>query len=339
MRRLATWTLPLLVPMLAGCPVEPAPSEEADESESETFPGPRGPVCGDGHVDAGEACDLGQFNDDQGECTSFCAWAVCGDGLIHQGHEWCDDGNDVPDDACTNDCTLPACGDGILQAGEVCDEGPESTATCDANCTEPVCGDGFVNPAAGEACDDGDRQNTNACLETCEAASCGDGFVWFDHEVCDDGNTEDGDGCSGDCQMVFEHPLCADESVFVLDADSRDPSLGPVEPFTCDRLDAESPSADWQGPGWYRTSDPWSIFAGGPPPEGGCGSEHPAWTASYDVQPFDWDGTMRVCFGSDRECSDFAIVPVISCSEFLLAQLPEVPTCTMRYCTSTIIPP
>ena len=41
---------------------------------------------------------------------------------------------------------------------------------------------------AGEACDDGNTDNTDGCLNSCVVASCGDGFVQVDVESCDDGN-------------------------------------------------------------------------------------------------------------------------------------------------------
>jgi cysteine-rich repeat protein len=39
--------------------------------------------------------------------------------------------------------------------------------SCDFNCTPPVCGDGIVNQAAGEHCDDGNNNNTDACNNSC----------------------------------------------------------------------------------------------------------------------------------------------------------------------------
>jgi cysteine-rich repeat protein len=59
-----------------------------------------------------------------------------------------------------------------------------------------VCGDGVHN--LGEACDDGDFDNTDECTEYCLAAACGDGYVQ-QGETCDDGNQIDGDGCNVDC--------------------------------------------------------------------------------------------------------------------------------------------
>lgn len=72
------------------------------------------------------------------------------------------------------------CGDAICNATETC-------TSCSADCgTCPVCGNGI--PEAGEACDDGDADNTDECLVGCIAATCGDTYVWAGHETCDDGN-------------------------------------------------------------------------------------------------------------------------------------------------------
>lgn len=62
------------------------------------------PVCGNGLVERGEACDLGDDNDDEGDCTSTCVTAVCGDGLVHAGVEECDMPQDL--DECTASCEL-----------------------------------------------------------------------------------------------------------------------------------------------------------------------------------------------------------------------------------------
>ena len=58
----------------------------------------------------------------------------------------------------------------------------------------------------GEACDDGNTEDSDACLETCLTARCGDGVRRQDlaagevgYEDCDDGNEVNGDSCKNDC--------------------------------------------------------------------------------------------------------------------------------------------
>ncbi len=126
------------------------------------------PVCGDGTVDPGEACDAGANNSDAGVCTSQCELAACGDGLVGPG-EACDDANDDDDDECTNVCALASCGDAVVQPGE--------------------------------DCDDGDTDDTDACLGTCVAATCGDGVVQVGVEECDDANDDELDAC-GACKQA-----------------------------------------------------------------------------------------------------------------------------------------
>jgi MYXO-CTERM domain-containing protein len=64
------------------------------------------------------------------------------------------------------------------------------------------CGNGNVD--GGEACDDGNDDDTDDCLSTCVAATCGDGFVQAGVEACDDGNLDDGDDCDSTCGVERE---------------------------------------------------------------------------------------------------------------------------------------
>ena len=61
--------------------------------------------CGDGHMDLGEACDMGTLNSDLpgSPCRSDCNAPRCGDG-IHDLSETCDDGNMLDGDSCPWNC-------------------------------------------------------------------------------------------------------------------------------------------------------------------------------------------------------------------------------------------
>ncbi len=83
---------------------------------------------------------------------------------------------------------------GVTTGGETT-EGSSTTAATSAG--EGSCGDGIVDP--GEACDDGNFDNSDACLEDCELAICGDGYVHVGVEPCDDGNLIDDDHCTSEC--------------------------------------------------------------------------------------------------------------------------------------------
>ena len=189
------------------------------------------PVCGDGVLDPGEACDDGDA-DDSDECLQGCVLAVCGDGQVQVGIEACDDGNDDDADDCSNTCLLAECGDGKVGAGEACDDGNDNNAdACPGTCQQASCGDGFLhfgveacddgaasagcnldcsvaacgdhitNNAAGEDCDEGEM--TAECDADCTLAECGDSTLSpLAGEECDDGNLSDNDDCSSECKKL-----------------------------------------------------------------------------------------------------------------------------------------
>ncbi|MFC1642044.1 DUF4215 domain-containing protein [Myxococcota bacterium] len=177
------------------------------------------PICGDGIVSPGEACDHcdadgvcnpGGYNQCNPDCTRG---EYCGDG-VPTGEEECDNGvnlNAYGTTGCGPGCLLPAsCGDGLVQGafGEECDDAVNDGAYggCNPDCSRaPFCGDGQTN--GSEECDDG---LNNGVYDTCAPGCilgprCGDGTVQTDWgETCDDGNRDPGDGCS---------PTCGDEGV------------------------------------------------------------------------------------------------------------------------------
>ena len=76
-------------------------------------------TCGNGVVEAGEACDDGN-TENADDCTNSCSIATCGDAVTRtdrvageDGFEACDDGNDSDLDGCTTACASSHCGDGI----------------------------------------------------------------------------------------------------------------------------------------------------------------------------------------------------------------------------------
>src|ERR1044071_2052309 len=123
----------------------------------------------------------------------------CGDGMIQAGEQGDGGGESA---TCTLDCTISRCGDSKVnaQAGEQCDRGAANAdnTDCTSACRINVCGDGVddtVGPDHIEACDDGNKVNTDGCSNACELAGCGNG-VLDPGEQCDDGDTDNGDGCS-----------------------------------------------------------------------------------------------------------------------------------------------
>ena len=176
------------------------------------------PVCGNGKLEAGEACDDGNTVSGDG-CSSDCSAVeqnyvcpnpgqrcvltmVCGDKKI-TGTETCDDGNTVSGDGCSDSCQVEPgwicpivgaacraakCGDGIIAGAEVCDDGNAVSGDgCSSTCQVEI---GWVCPTAGQA-----------CTETV----CGNG-VMEGSEECDDGNLIPYDGCSPTCTI---EPKCS----------------------------------------------------------------------------------------------------------------------------------
>ena len=157
-------------------------------------------MCGNGIVEAGEACDHGANNGTYGYCNSTCTGLGprCGDS-VRNGPEECDDGNTSNTDACLNTCVNARCGDTYVQSGvEMCDDGNMVTTDACIMCVNARCGDGYVQSGV-EMCDDGNMSNTDACVAMCRAAVCGDGYIRTGVETCDDGNTVNGDSCPSTC--------------------------------------------------------------------------------------------------------------------------------------------
>ena len=167
-------------------------------------------MCGDGVVQAGEECDLGDSNAETGQCTPSCLIATCGDGFVYEGFEDCDDGNPVNTDACLDTCVAASCGDGFVQEGvEACDDGnSDNTDACNQMCMPGSCGDGILQ--ANEQCDDGNMDTSDAC-PACQLSFCGDGYVQVGVEMCDDGNDQSNDGCIANTCV---HALCGDGFVW-----------------------------------------------------------------------------------------------------------------------------
>ncbi len=123
----------------------PGTTSEATTTTATT--GEASPVCGDGVIDPGEACDDEMANDDNAFCTESCQLNICGDGHVFVGWELCDQGvanSDVYGNDCNSQC-IPGerCGDHILQPEhEQCDlgadndgpKGDEQGILCDASC-------------------------------------------------------------------------------------------------------------------------------------------------------------------------------------------------------------
>lgn len=179
------------------------------EAASDVFP--PSPMCGNGRLEAGEACDDGNTQSGDG-CRSDCQrietdW-ICpqpGMGGVHGAES-----GSVTLDA----ATATRFGLTVGRVYEIVVFQAERH-TVDSNyrltlggfnlprsrCAS-VCGDGVVTP--DEACDDGTNDGRyGGCMPGClmRAPHCGDGVLQRDQgEQCDDGNMVNEDGCSSRCQ-------------------------------------------------------------------------------------------------------------------------------------------
>ncbi len=164
-------------------------------------------ACGNGVVESGELCDLGNGNSQlpNATCRADCSLARCGDGVVDSS-EGCDDGNLWNGDGCSSVCSVEGavCGNNLIEGLEECDDGGTTGGDgCRANCTVEACGDGLTDLPT-ETCDDGNTKSGDGCSGACRSETvCGNG-IREAAEQCDDGNNTTGtcDGCSPTCRTV-----------------------------------------------------------------------------------------------------------------------------------------
>ncbi len=135
-------------------------------------------VCGDGVYNlAAEACDASDPSSPP--CTALCASPVCGNGLVEPG-EACD----AMSSTCAS-CQANVCGDGFVNfPSETCE--PSLAPSCLADCTSAQCGDGFVEGGEQcDSINFADVSPVSGC-PGCQLARCGDGALFLNGEFCDD---------------------------------------------------------------------------------------------------------------------------------------------------------
>jgi len=173
-------------------------------------------VCGNGILEAGEACDDGNPNDSDG-CDSNCRSENCGNGTLDPGEE-CDDGGTEDYDGCSAFCTVNFgdldyhCGDGVINNGGSGDqlttqEDSEVTISTDLGLLNPgqsataaFCIVGGISTQSGMDAAQKTIENAQDCQNQYQQTItvCGNGRLNAG-EACDDGNLTDGDGCDGNC--------------------------------------------------------------------------------------------------------------------------------------------
>jgi cysteine-rich repeat protein len=254
---------------------------DATDTRPDTTP----TACGNGTVEAGEACDDGVANSGTrpDACRPDCTEARCGDGVVDSG-EGCDDGNSDGSDGCGNDCTAAATW--------VC-----TSCAADADCGGPD--DNCVRLA------DGLR-----CLQACDAASdCGSGFNCVTPagsrvrqcvptsnacSDCVDGD-RDGYGVGASCTG----PDCNDANA----------SVNPGSAEVCDLVDNDCDGSTDEGlttSSYWRDADGDGRGAAGAAPQSFCAN--PGGFASTDddcndADAGDYPGATERCDGRDNNCN------------------------------------
>jgi len=191
------------------------------------------PVCQDGLLDPGEACDDG--NGFTGDCCApSCAdeanGSPCEDGLFCTASDTCSSAACVAGGPRDCSATSGTCATGECnEAQDVCEPAPQNGGPCSdgsacttsdqcvvGQCvgTSSLCGDGNISPGCLEECDDGGTTDGNGCSAGCHVetgwscsgtpsvciAICGNGTLDAG-EACDDGDLGSLDGCTGTCTV------------------------------------------------------------------------------------------------------------------------------------------
>ena len=123
--------------------------------------------------------------------------STCGNGIV-EAEEACDDGNEKNGDGCSSACEKESasCGNGVVEKGEDCGESglppcltPQKCESCVCSVPKAVCGNGNIEE--GEECGE-PRQRTCPLGYECNNCKCKN----VGGSVCGNGVPEEGEGCN-----------------------------------------------------------------------------------------------------------------------------------------------
>ncbi|MFK7986787.1 MAG: DUF4215 domain-containing protein [Sandaracinaceae bacterium] len=172
-------------------------------------------TCGNGALEAGEACDDGNTSGGDG-CSSACRIETgepCGGG----GAASCASGVCDTTGGAPGVCEAAgACGNAVLDAGEGCDDGgTEAGDGCNAVCQVEngvACNDIAPGATGAASCASGLCDVSGGAPGVCEATLvCGNNSLEAG-EGCDDGGVAPLDGCDANCQIESGNTCNADGS-------------------------------------------------------------------------------------------------------------------------------
>jgi len=171
-----------------------------------------GPVCGNGQVESGEACDDGNSSNAD-TCNNLCQPTICGDGILQNPNsnsqsETCDDGNSNNADGCNTLCqqivTCYQCTSGTSDKN-ACEIAPVSAITCPAGTTNAAgqCGSAYQ----GGNCPSITVVIPPIVVTPTTTTGGTTGTTTSSVTQCSDGIDNDGDGAT-DCNPKNPDPGC-----------------------------------------------------------------------------------------------------------------------------------
>ncbi len=305
-----------------------------------------GNVCTTGDICSGGSCQPGSgtLDCDEGNlCTDdFCDGPT--EGCVHYAAS-CDDGN-----ACTADSCNPATGCVHTDNSDSCDDGDACTDdSCDPEigcvntdnsdscndgnaCTDDSCDPeiGCMNDDNTDPCDDG-----NACTtgDTCSGGDC----LGSDSLDCDDGNACTDDSCDPEigCEHTDNSDSCDDGNACT--DDSCDPEIGCVNTDNTDPCDDGNActtgdicsGGDCLGSDSLDCDDSIDCTDDSCDEEEGCVHEpNDGLCSDDDLCTDDSCDPNTGCVNTPKDCNDYTLCTVDSCSDGLCVHDPDDDYCS-----------
>ena len=226
-----------------------------------------------------------------------------------------------------------------------------------------ACSSGVLSQAVNGACvgeyndilDVGPADSVKECRQFClRTDGCG-AYTWWDNtsfspNTCFlyagcEAQVECGGCVSGRINCIFTGPNQCEEYMLLDDPDrgvnNEDcdfKSLWNINYFDycyVDRIDSHrsssypgftGPSADWQGPGYYRImSSAGSRLPESRPKKYQCGTVYRGWLSGEHPQDIYAEKEMSVCFGNCDDDVEHVNITVTNCDGFFVYLLPEYP--------------